>query len=371
MNILMMVTWYTKQGMDKLEAGVFHNEQSVALNKYANMAIYYPYDTEIEEEMTKQVEWDILTYRGKFYPGRLLKNRRKLCRDFERIIKEFHPDVIHAHCANGAGYNAVYLGKKYHIPVVITEHSPLELSHIDKPGLPHYMAGKAFSNSQANICVSVDSMNKLQAAYPRCNFKVIYNGIIIPEYTCHKKRYYKEGYTNIVIVAVLYDLEVKGLKYLLEAVKRLKDSGEKVYLHHIGGGEYLPHFEDVAKSLQIEDCCTFYGRRERKELYEIVSEMDLFVSSSLLECSGVSVEEAMLMGKPVLGTNSGGVDSLLPEKAGMIVQKADAQALVDGVLAMREHLGDFDRTWISEYALGHFEIDHISKKYMELYQSLV
>ena len=48
MNILMMVSWYTKKGQDKLEAGVFHYEQSMDLNQYCNMAIYYPFDTDME-----------------------------------------------------------------------------------------------------------------------------------------------------------------------------------------------------------------------------------------------------------------------------------------------------------------------------------
>ncbi len=371
MNVLMIVTWCTPKGKEKLEAGVFHYEQSKALEKYCNVAIYYPYDEEIEQDMTREVEWGILTYRSSFRPGKKMYNRNHLYGTMEQIIEEFKPDILHAHCGAGAGHRAVDLGKKYHLPVVITEHSPVELSGVDKPGMSRLLAGKAYKHSQGNICVSKDSRNKLQKAFPGCAFDVIYNGIILPEYKQSQHIYYKDGYLNIVIVAILYDLEIKGMKYLLQAMAILKQQNQKVFLHHIGEGQYLEHFKNMAAELEIEDVCKFYGGCDRSKLYEIVNEMDFFVSASLVECSGVSVQEAMLLGKPVLGTNSGGVDSLVPEKAGHIVEKANAQALADGILYMQQHLKEYDCQWIRNYARESFEIDNISQKYMKLYQDVI
>jgi glycosyltransferase involved in cell wall biosynthesis len=341
------------------------------LKKYGNVALYYPYDVDLEQEETHTEEWGLETYRSRFVPGKHLKNRKQRDKTFRRIMHEFKPDVLHAHVAGAAGYHAVRLAKKYNLPLVITEHSPIEISGVNHRGLAHYFNRVAYKHSDANICVSKDSQEKLSHIYPKYSFDVIYNGIIKPDYNNDSHQYYKEGYLNIVIVAVLYDLEIKGIKYLLQAMKILKEKGEKVYLHHIGGGEYLSHFENMARELEIEDICTFHGRCDRKKLYEIVNEMDFFVSASLMECSGVSVQEAMLLGKPVLGTNSGGVDSLVPEKAGRIVQKADAEAMAEGILFMKEHLGDFDRHWIQQYAEESFEIGNISLKYMSLYEKVI
>ena len=370
MNVLMMVTWYTPKGSDKLEAGVFHYEQSMALKKYCNVAIWAPFDQDVEGILEKGEEWDLLTYRSHFTPGRLLKNRNHMFKIFKSIAEDFKPDILHAHCAAGAGHYAVWLGKKFGIPVVVTEHSPVELSGVGKLGMSHFFGKYAYAGSQANICVSRDSRDKLSAIYPKYKFDVIYNGIILPDYEEKEKQFYKEGYLNIVIVAVLYDLEIKGMKYLLEAIRILKAKGEKVVLHHIGGGEYLEHFKKLSNELNIEDVCIFHGKCRRKELYEIVNEMDFFVSASLVECSGVSVQEAMLLGKPVLGTNSGGVDSLVPKEAGIIVEKANAQALAEGIQQMRSALDRYDTGWIKKYAYDSFEIDNISKRYMDLYKGL-
>ena len=74
----------------------------------------------------------------------------------------------------------------------------------------------------------------------------------------------------------------------------------------------------------------------------------------------------MLLGKPILGTNSGGVVSLVPEKAGKIVEKANEPALAKGIIQMIENLEAFDREWIRNYAYENFEIGHITEKYRNM-----
>lgn len=371
MNILMIVSWYTPKGSGELEAGVFHYEQSMDLKKHCNVALYYPFDKQISDKESKAEEWGLLTYRSKYRAGRFLSNKRQMMATMHRIVKEFKPDIIHAHCGAGAGYFAIDLAKKFHLPMIVTEHTPQEISKVDKKGYNHFLTKKAYGYSQANICVSKDSQEKLAKIFPDCSFDVIYNGIILPDYSLKVKHYYKDGYINVAIVAILYDLEVKGMKYLLKAMQILKRSGKKFILHHIGGGEYLDHFKKMAVDLGIDDVCIFYGRCERKKLYEIVGEMDFFVSSSLVESGGVSVQEAMLLGKPVLGTNSGGVDSLVPERAGHIVEKANAEALAQGMLYMEKNLEQYDREWIRNFAYESFEIENISQKYMQLYEKVM
>ena len=79
----------------------------------------------------------------------------------------------------------------------------------------------------------------------------------------------------------------------------------------------------------------------------------------------------MLLGKPILGTNSGGVDSLVPKQAGYIVERGNAQALADGMEYMEKNLDSYDADWIQKYAEEAFEMGHISQKYVGLYEKTV
>ena len=150
----------------------------------------------------------------------------------------------------------------------------------------------------------------------------------------------------------------------------LKQEGFPVVLHICGAGDYFEHYVNLAKELDIEDCVIFYGNCSKAKVYSIVSQMDFNISASLFECSGVSVEEALLLGKPMLVTRSGGANSLVNDDVAIVVDKGSVHALVDGIKQMAKRLPDFDAAAIRAYAEENFEIDHVSRQYMALYESL-
>ena len=368
MKILMIPTWYSAHDAEVMTAGVFHYEQTMALKKYADMALYFPYDMNLDAGFYKAEERGLLTFRR----GKRLSFLRPIfyVLDFLRIRKEFNPDVIHGHVGAGAGLPAVLLGKLFHIPVVITEHNPIELMGFDKESNVSFVKN-IYSKSNANICVSKHSMKSLLEYFPDEKFQVIYNGVIDPQ-TIKKdgKKYAVDNHVNCCIVAAFYDKEIKGYQYLIPAIKKLVDAGMQITLHICGGGDYMEYYQDFAKELGIEENCIFYGQCNRQKVYSIISQMDFSISASIFECSGVSVQEAMLLGKPLVVSKSGGANSLVTEDTAIVVDKESKDALVDGIREMVEQLHQYDEKKIREYAFENFEIDQVSQKYMELYRSL-
>lgn len=375
MKVLMIASWYFPKDAPVMTAGVFHYEQSMALQKYCDTALYYPYDTTLPTDFSKKEERGLLTYRRKPAKSPIPKlssllHKRQIMGDLKRICAEFQPDVIHAHCGIPAGRIAVQFGKKYGYPVVITEHCPMEQLPVENEAFRrklHY----AYNGSSANVCVSRDSMERLQPHFADCGFRVIYNGILSPENVPMEDTVYaRPGAVNCCIVAAFYSLDIKGYQFLLPAIARLKQEGFPVVLHICGAGDYFEHYVNLAKELDIEDCVIFYGNCSKAKVYSIVSQMDFNISASLFECSGVSVEEALLLGKPMLVTRSGGANSLVNDDVAIVVDKGSVHALVDGIKQMAKRLPDFDAAAIRAYAEENFEIDHVSRQYMALYESL-
>ncbi len=376
MKVLMVTTWYSPKDSEVMFAGVFHYEQAMALKPYCETALYYPFDTDLEENFSKKEEKGLLTYRRRKAKRSipkisvLLQILRGVC-DLKKICKEFKPDIIHAHCAGGAGRIAVLYGRLFGCPVVITEHSPIEQLNLQKPNNRSNL-GRTYKNSSANICVSKDSMNRLKEYFPKAEYKVIYNGIYSPETVgVDGEKYRIDGRVNACIVAGFYSKEIKGYQYLLPAVLRLKEKGVLLTLHIVGGGEYFDYYKNMADELGISDCCIFYGNCTKEKVYSIVSQMDFNISASLFECSGVSVEEALLIGKPMLVTKSGGANSLVTDDVAIVVDRGSTEALVDGVEQMIQRLPAFDAEEIKEYAFYNFEIDQVSQQYMRLYEQLL
>ncbi len=369
MNVLFIPTWYSAHDAQVMSAGVFHYEQAMALKKYCNVVLYYPFDRTLDCPFYKGEERGLVTYRRKMQQN-IAGRFADYVRDFRTICKDTKIDLIHGHVGSEAGLIAVFLGKLFHVPVVITEHNPIELSNLDskKSWLKNNLA---YRHSNANICVSTDSMSRLQQYFPKCRFSVIYNGIIDPCVADSPVIYRKDGVINCCIVAAFYSKEIKGYQFLLPAIQELVQSGKKIVLHICGGGDYLEYYVQMAKELGIEDHCIFYGQCDREKVYAIMSQMDFSISASIFECSGVSVQEAMLLGKPLVVTRSGGANSLVTEKTAIVVDRESIPALVDGISRMMLRLQEFDSAEIRDYAYKNFEIDQVSRRYMELYQSLL
>lgn len=376
MKVLMVVNWYSPKDAETMFAGVFHYEQSMALKPYCETALYYPFDTDLAENFSEKVEKGLLTYRRKMPKKPIPKisfflQIIKAFYDLKKICKEFKPDIIHAHCVAGAGRIATAFGKLFGYPVVITEHSPIEQLSLDKKAAKKRLS-RAYKTSSANICVSKDSMNRLKAHFPESEYSVIYNGIYSPEKVGNDGKSYRvDGKINACIVAGFYDKEIKGYQYLLPAIARLKADGVPIVLHIVGDGDYFEYYKTKADELGITDDCIFYGNCEKIKVYSIVSQMDFNISASLYECSGVSVEEALLLGKPVLVTTSGGANSLVTEETAIVVEKGSTEALVDGIKEMIKKLPDFNSDAIYKYAFENFEINEVSLKYISLYKKLL
>lgn len=369
---LHIVTWYSHSNDNKLFAGVFHNELAKALQTECDTAIWFPYDQEIKTGVVSNVEWDVLTFRSNLSNAKALKLVRAK-EHFSTIIKTFHPDIIHAHVARGAGFISVFIGQKYNIPVVVTEHEPIEYMHLEN--IKNRLKQKyTYKNSDKNIVVS-DYLNEaLSSKFNNISFTTIYNGVVDPakyiaDDTCN---YYIENGINMIIVAGFYDKYVKGFQYLLPALKEVNETcGKRLYLHICGDGKYLPYYKNMAKELGIEHFCRFYGHCNRMKVYNIVNQMDFGVSASLFESAGVSVEEMLIIGKPVVATKSGGVSSLVSESNSIVVEKESAKQLVSGITCMIDSYKTYDNDSIRKEALEKFEMSHIVDKHIDIYKSIL
>jgi glycosyltransferase involved in cell wall biosynthesis len=138
---------------------------------------------------------------------------------------------------------------------------------------------------------------------------------------------------------------VKGHRYILEAIRILRDHGRRVTLDLAGSGPELPHVKGWVRELALDEHVRFLGVVPHSTLLARMGrgEWDLVVLSSIETPAGeregipVILMEAMSSGIPVVATTVGGIPELLREGAGLLVSAGDAQALSD---AMDDVLGN-------------------------------
>lgn len=373
LNVLMMVSWYGPKA-EKLSAGNFHYEQARSLNKFCNCAIYYPYDKTLKEDVVSGMDWGIRTYRSKYALEKKIRNRVNMVKAMRLIVKEFHPDIIHGNVATEVGRFAIILGKLFHIPVMISEHSAVEASGVRT--FPHHMyADFVYRFSDYNSCVSDRLTEQLREIFPKYRFHTVYNGIqdvnVYEGNDGPGEIYRDQGKINAAVVAGYYDKNIKGLQFLLPVIKKIVNEGEKILFHFVGGGTYLDYYKNMAVELGIENSCVFYGECDKNEVYHIVSEMDFMVSASIFESFGCSIAEGMMLGKPAVATRCGGIESIINADTGILVGTKSEDELYRGIKQMIGTYHNFSEEELRDYALKKFGVDNISRKYMKVYEKIL
>ncbi|WP_122088223.1 glycosyltransferase family 4 protein [Halalkalicoccus subterraneus] len=103
----------------------------------------------------------------------------------------------------------------------------------------------------------------------------------------------------------------KGLDLALQAVAQVDDSTIELLI--AGTGRHEDHLRDLAQELGIEGQIQFLGYVPDDELPSLYSSADVFVLPSRYEGFGLVLLEAMACGTPVIGTDQGGIPTVIDD----------------------------------------------------------
>jgi glycosyltransferase involved in cell wall biosynthesis len=161
----------------------------------------------------------------------------------------------------------------------------------------------------------------------------------------------------------------KGVDILIKAVSMLKDMDLKV---HIGGdGTYLNMFRDMAKELDVDRKCIFYGEIKPESVQDFYSKLDFYVLPSRDETFGVVVIEAMACGLPVIATRCGGPEEIITRETGILIEKENPPELARAIRSLAVNLDSYNRKAIRNYVLEKYSKDRFTESLSEVYQELL
>jgi glycosyltransferase involved in cell wall biosynthesis len=129
-------------------------------------------------------------------------------------------------------------------------------------------------------------------------------------------------------------IERKGIRTLIEAVRRIKESGqEKFTILIIGDGEKRLEFVSLARGYGVEAHFRWMGWIQYRQLGAYFERSDVFVFPTFEDCWGMAVLEAMRFGKPVLCSTGANACELVHEgRNGYLFPPDDAEALAQGMI---------------------------------------
>lgn len=282
-----------------------------------------------------------------------------------KYLRAEKPDIVHAHLFGGDtwGRLAAILAR---VPVIVsTEHNTNFDEGRAKRLIKKVLSWKtkkivAVSEAVRNYSIAVDHLRPSKIL-------VIPNGIETEKFAAVAGK----NFSNPPIIAVVGRLEEqKGHKYLFEALNLIKTIPWILWV--VGNGSLKNQLEQLAKDLSLRERIIFLGAR--RNIAEILSQIDIFVLPSLWEGLGLAVLEAAAAGKPVVASRVGGIPEIIEDGVtGLLVRPKDVKNLADGL----EHvlLGEGEAHEMGERAREvvreKFDIEKMVKTYKKLYDGLV
>ncbi len=231
----------------------------------------------------------------------------------------------------------------------------------------------SFNKSHIETCLWRNRNGKLHT---------IYNGIDLSEFMPARARQSRETEMRILCVARL--IEPKGLVYLLEACKILRDGGYRFRCEIIGAPEvaldmnYYLSLKRLHVTLGLQDCVHFLGAKPFSEVLKKYGDADIFVLPCVIAEDGTrdivpnSLIEAMAMKLPVISTTISAIPEMVEDRvSGLLVPPQDSNALADAMVQLiedeqlRATLGTNARERVEEK----FDIHKNIEGFVSLFQS--
>jgi glycosyltransferase involved in cell wall biosynthesis len=258
-----------------------------------------------------------------------------LLAEMRRLIRQEAVDLIHSHLPDQNFYGCV-AGLLARRPTIATYHGlPPARETLSLRAKAKLRFVRRFA--AATVVVSgrlEDAMREL--GFPARRLVRIYNGIDVSQFAqvptgWLRRELGRNGETKLVGM-VANVRAAKGYDYFLQAASEVARRVPEAMFLAIGqakNGE-LEELRAQVRRLSLEERFAFLGFR--RDVPEILAELDLFVLSSVREGFSLATVEAMAAGKPVVATRSGGPEEIVDHpRTGLLVPAQDAGALAAGI----------------------------------------
>ena len=291
---------------------------------------------------------------------------------FSSIVKRYQIDLIH--CNNISGYVASsVVSFLTRIPVIwhVRTYWPDKLYSLWLPDKVIFVSDDLRKASGRN-CGSPKMM-------------VIHNGLNLDFCTSNNRKnpFRTElGLNDHILVGnVGRVVPWKGLHVLIKSMQPIFKEVEKTKFLIVGDeyvnernrqSSYMMELKDLTRKLGITDKVIFTGFRA--DVSNVLSAIDIFVSSSINDPNPRAILEAMYMGCTVVGTRSGGVPEMIEDgKSGILVPPDDPESMTKAIkmlienAALRAGMGQAAKKRVED----RFTIDITQRNIEEVYEELL
>jgi glycosyltransferase involved in cell wall biosynthesis len=292
----------------------------------------------------------------------------------KRLRLEFPFDLIHAHFTYPDGVAGVDLGKRFGVPVIITEQNPWG-PWMDEDTAVRRETIRAAQECTFQIAISRSVRESIVRLTGESEKLRVIPDAVDGDVFALPEQGQRPNLDQIIFVGAIRP--VKGVDVLLRAVRLLADAGRDVKLVLIGESFFRNYRKEcdrlrqMAADLGIGRRVNFAGKRPLRELVREIQRSALLVLPSRAESFGMVLVEALACGIPVVSTRCGGPEDIVTEEVGVLVPPEDPEGLASGIAQVMDRRNDYDAAKLRAYALERFGLESVGKRLASLYSEVL
>ena len=382
MKVLHIASWYphSKDPFD----GDFVQRHAKALSLYMRVDVIHVVQNfqllQGEEGHVEEMNDGNLFSKVYFPAFPKIKNRllqkllfaKRYNQNMKRALQQYmeehgKPDLIHVHVPVKGGYAALHLKRKLGIPFVVTEHSSAyfpdtENNFFHASRYFRFITQQSFEQAAVVSSVSNWLLKRLNELFAISQTKLVRNvvdtNLFYPvSKTATKKRF--------IHVSMMFPMKnVEGMIDALYLLEQQTQDWEMVFV-----GNASDDLKQKAKGLG--DHVRWAGVLSYAAVAKEMQAADALIHFSTYENLPCVINEALCCGLPVISSRVGGIDEIVNETNGMLVESKDTRALANAMLTFLRQTDRFSKTSISSNATAQFSYEAIGKEFISLYKEIL
>ncbi|HRG53573.1 MAG TPA: glycosyltransferase [Bacteroidia bacterium] len=357
-NSAHLVKWATSLADKGFEVGIFSLNKSIFEWYKTYPTIHIFSEVQREDNFFKSSMFNKLEY--------LLYTRK-----VKKVIRDFQPDILHAHYATSYGLIGRLSGFRPFI-VSVWGSDIFDFPHnsiINKKLIQRNLRYPDMVMSTSHV------MKKEILKYVDREVEVTPFGVNLKLFKPKTVTRIMSS-TDIVIGAIKPIEKQYGTDVLIHALKKVctVNPDKSIKLLLVGSGTLMEECRNLVRELNLDDKVIFAGKVPPDKVVNYHNMIDIYCNISNRESFGVSVVEAMACGKPVVVTNVGGLPEIVKHnETGLIIEKEDPIATAEAIQQLMDdkHLVDHLVKNAMQHVHEHYSWDNNMQHIIQLYSKFV
>jgi len=324
-KILYVITSLGLGGAEKLLLYYLKNLDKQKYSLYVCCFRERPDD--FNEEMSKYAKIINLKIENKFNPVIIFY--------IWKLIREIKPDIIHTHLFQPRVYTSIANLFNNRSVLITQKHS---IVNPKKHNIFILFEMISIWMNKKVIAISESVKNSLikYEFIPQHKIFVLPNCIDYQTFHKASNRQFIRKSDEIVIGTVGRLEKVKGISYLLLAMKIILTKFPDARLEIVGDGSQAGELVGITKKLGISNSVKFFGKFT--DVIPFYNKMNIFILPSILEGFGIVLLEAMAAGIPVVASDVDGIrEVVIQGESGILIPPKNPDAIASAVIQLIEN----------------------------------